>query len=303
MLNNKRIITCAVTGGIHSPTMSEYLPASPKAIADSAIEAADAGAAVVHIHARNEADGSPSSKLEDYKYIYDRIRNYNKEVIICLTTGGALGHTIEQRTNYIPDLKPQLASMNCGSINWGLFPLSEKIKEWKYEWEPRYYESKDKIFPNTFGDMEKILKLFENNNVKPELEIYDIGHLYNLKFMMDRGLVHGRLYIQFVLGITGAMRANPEDLLMMKTTADSLFGKGEYDFSAFGAGRFEYPICTQSLFLGGHVRVGLEDNLFLSKGVKAKSNADLVKKMKRIMEEFDYEPMTATEAKVTLGIK
>jgi uncharacterized protein (DUF849 family) len=302
LASNKRIVTCAITGGIHSPTMSEYLPATPKEIAHSALEAAGAGAAVVHVHARNESDGSPSSKLEDYQMIYNTIREENEDVIICVTTGGGLGMTHQQRTHYIPHIKPELASMNCGSINWGLFPLGEKITNWKHDWEVEYYNNKEMIFPNTFGSIGENLKLFEEHNVLPELECYDVGHLNNLKFMMNRGYVKRKPYIQFVLGINGALPATPYDLVTMKLTADRLIGEDNYVWSAFGAGRFEYPICTQTLFMGGHVRVGMEDNLYLSKGVKAKSNAQLVEKMVRIMSEFDYLPMTPAEARETLGI-
>ena len=302
-MSQKRILTCAITGGIHCPSMSEHLPGTPKEIAQHAIDAANAGAAVVHIHARNPEDCSPSSKLEDFQFIIDKIRAANPDVIICVTTGGGLGMTIEERTHIIPHLKPELASMNSGSINWGLFPLAQRIKEWKYDWEKPYYErTKTAIFQNTFADMEGILETFKANNVLPELECYDVGHLYNLKFMKDNGFLSEKPYLQFVLGINGALGATPYDLVTMKQTADRLFGVDGYVWSAFGAGRAEFPICTQALFLGGHVRVGMEDNLYLSKGVKAKSNAELVEKMLRIMKEFDYEPMTPAEARVALGI-
>jgi len=284
--------------------MSPYLPSTPDEIALSAIDAANAGASTVHIHARNPEDCSPSAKLEDFQVIVDKIRAVNKDIIICITTGGGLGMTIEQRTHVIPHLKPELASMNTGSINWGLFPLAEKISEWKYDWEKPYYErTKGAIFQNTFADMEGILKVFKENNVVPELECYDVGHLYNVKYMMNAGHITQKPYLQFVLGINGALGAQPYDLMMMKQTADRLFGEDGYVWSAFGAGKFEYPICTQSLFLGGNVRVGLEDNLYISKGVMAKSNAEMVEKMVRIMKEFDFEPMSPAEARVTLGIK
>ncbi|MCL1994393.1 MAG: 3-keto-5-aminohexanoate cleavage protein [Spirochaetes bacterium] len=302
-MSQKRILTCAVTGGIHCPAMSEYLPSNPQEIAQHAIDAANAGASVVHIHARSPKDCSPSSKLEDFQTILDKIRTKNKDVVICITTGGGLGMTVEQRTHIIPHLKPELASMNCGSINWGLFPLAAKITEWKHDWEKDYYErTRAGIFQNTFADMEGILKIFGEHNVVPELECYDVGHLYNLKFMIDSGWLKGRPYMQFVLGINGALGATPYDLVTMKQTADRLFGDGNFEWSAFGAGRAEYPVCTQSLFLGGHVRVGMEDNLYLSKGVKAKTNAEMVEKMVRIMKEFDYEPMSYEESRKTLGI-
>jgi uncharacterized protein (DUF849 family) len=259
---------------------------------------------VVHIHARSPEDGAPSSKLEDFQTIIETIRAVNKDIVICVTTGGGLGMTVEERTHIIPHLKPELASMNCGSINWGLFPLAEKIDEWKHSWEKPYYErTRAGIFQNTFADMEGILKTFDKNGVVPELECYDVGHLYNIKFMMKSGLIVRRPYIQFVLGITGALGAAPYDLLMMKQTADRLFGENEYEWSAFGAGKTEYSICTQNLFLGGHVRVGMEDSLYLSKGVKAKSNAEMVEKMVRIMREFDFDPMSPAETRKMLELR
>jgi uncharacterized protein (DUF849 family) len=283
--------------------MSPYLPGTPAEIAQHAIDAANAGASVVHIHARNPEDRSPSSKLEDFQFIIDKILAAVPDVIICVTTGGGLGMTVEQRTHISPHLKPELASMNTGSINWGLFPLAERITQWQYDWEKPYYErTKGSIFQNTFEDMEGILKTFKENGVTPELECYDVGHLYNVKFMQNVGWITGRPYVQFVLGINGALGATPYDLVTMKQTADRLFGADGYTWSAFGAGKAEFPICTQSLFLGGHVRVGMEDNLYLSKGVKAKSNAELVEKMVRIMREFDYEPMTPAEARTALGL-
>jgi uncharacterized protein (DUF849 family) len=303
-VKNKRVLTCAITGGIHSPSMSMYLPVTNDQIAISAIEAAEAGAAVVHIHARKDENGAPSSELVDFETIIDKIRSYNNDVIICVTTGGGLGMTIEERTHVIPALKPELATMNTGSINWGLFPIAEKITDWQHDWEEAYYKrTKGAIFQNTFEEMEGILAKFKENGVMPELECYDVGHLYNVKFMKDRGWIEGKPYLQFVLGINGALGATPYDLMTMKETADRLFGTDGYVWSAFGAGKAEYPICTQALFLGGHVRVGLEDNLYLSKGVKAKTNAEMVEKMKRIMKEFDLEPATPSEARILLGLE
>jgi len=302
-LGQKRLISCAVTGGIHSPTMSPYLPVNSKDIARQALDAANAGAGVVHIHARCNETGKPSAKLEDFGDIINMIRAENDDVIICVTTGGGLGMTMEERTRVVPAFKPALASLNVGSINWGLFPLLDRYKEWKHDWEVPFYEATRKaIFVNTFIDIEATLALFRENNVLPEFECYDVGHLYNLKFLKDTGHITGKLYIQFVLGITGALGANPHDLMMMKQTADRLFGADGYIWSAFGAGRQEFPICTQTLFLGGNVRVGLEDNLYLSKGILAESNAALVEKMVRIMKEFSYEPMTPSEAREMFGL-
>ena len=211
--------------------------------------------------------------------------------------------TIDDRIAVVPRFKPQLCSMNAGSINWGLYALATKYKEWKFPWEqPTYAATKDVIFKNTFADMERMLTVMGENGTKPELECYDTGHLFNLKSLQAQGVLKGKPYLQFVLGINGALGADTIDLVNMKTTADRLFGVGGYEWSAFGAGRFEYPICTTNLFLGGHVRVGMEDNLYLGKGVMAKSNAELVEKMVRIMKEFDFEPASPAEGKQILGI-
>lgn len=281
--------------------MSPYLPITPDQIAQNAIDAANAGAASVHIHARNPENGAPSPSLDLFEEIVGKIRAKNKDVIICLTTGGGMGMTVEQRAAVIPKFKPELASMNAGSFNWGLFPVAAKIKNWKYEWEKPVLEStKGFIFQNTFADMQRMLEIMNENGTKPELECYDVGHLYNVKFMQDTGYIKGRPYLQFVLGINGANAANPYELQHMKMTADRLFGVGGYEWSAFGAGKEEYPICIQNLFLGGHVRVGMEDNLNVAKGVPAKSNADLVEKMVRLMKELDFEPATPDEAREIL---
>lgn len=210
--------------------------------------------------------------------------------------------TPEERAASIPRFKPELASMNAGSINWGLFPAVAKIKEFKYDWEEPNLANKDIIFRNTFGDLEKLLTMMNENGTKPELECYDVGHLYNIKFMRDTGYIKGKPFIQFVLGVNGALGSTPYDLMMMKETADRLLGVGEYHWSAFGAGRAEFPVCIQNLFLGGHVRVGLEDNLYLGKGRLAKTNAELVEKMVMFMNELDYEVATPDEAREILGL-
>lgn len=301
---SKRILNCAITGSIHTPSMSPYLPITPDQIAQNAIDAANAGAAAVHIHARDPKDGKPSSDLNLYEEIIDKIRAKNKDVIICITTGGGAGMTVEQRASVVPKFKPELASMNAGSINWGLFPAAARIKEFKYDWEkPMLEMTKGFIFQNTFADMEGILNIMSENGTKPELECYDVGHLYNIKFLQDVGLIKGKPYLQFVLGINGALAATPYDLQYMKETADRLFGVGGYEWSAFGAGRAEFPICVQNLFLGGHVRVGMEDNLYVGKGKMAENNAQLVEKMARLMTELDFEIATPDEAREILGIK
>ena len=303
-MSRKRIINCAITGGAHTPTMSPYLPYKPLDIAQHAIDAANAGATTVHIHARNEDDGDSSFDLRVYETIINKIRSVNKDLIINITTGGGLLMTIEERTSMIPHLKPELGSMNCGTANFGMFEMAERFTEWKFEWEkPHFERTKGGIFKNTFLDMELVLKIFDENGVLPELECYDVGHIYTVKYLMQRGLLKRKPYLQFVLGINGVLGAAPQDLVMMKQTADRLIGEGNYEWSAFGIGKNEFPICTQSLFMGGHVRVGMEDSLYLAKGVLAKSNAELVEKMVRIMHEFDYEVMSPAEARQVLDIR
>ncbi len=304
MKSNVRIVSCAITGSIHVPSMSIYLPITPERIAADALAAAEAGAAVVHIHARDPENGKPSSDGKLFAKIVNLIREKNKDVIICLTTGGSLQMTIDERASVVPALKPELASMNAGSINWGLFPVAKKIKEWRFDWEKPFLEWTDQaIFKNTFGDMMGMLKIFNDNGTLPELECYDVGHIYNAKWLQDNGYLKGKPYLQFVMGINGAIQPTVYDLINMKETADRVFGVGGYNWSAFGAGKAEFQICSTNLFLGGHCRVGMEDNLYLSKGVLAKDNGELVTKMVRLMREFDFEPATPDEAREILGLK
>ena len=302
----KRIISCSITGSIHSPSMSPYLPVTPDQIAQNAIDAANAGAASVHIHARNPVEGdmygAPSADLEIYQEIIDKIRAVNKNVIICITTGGGAGMTIEQRAAVVPRFKPQLASMNAGSFNWGLYKIAENPKiTWKYPWEkPQYEMTRGFIFQNTFADMAGMLKIFNENGTKPELECYDAGHIYNIKTLMDEGYITGKPFLQFVLGINGALGASPENLNIMKNIADRVLGVGNYNFSAFGAGKMEYPVCMEALLLGGNPRVGMEDNLNVGKGKPATCNADLVEKMVKLMNLMDYEIASPDEAREIL---
>ncbi len=298
---NKRIISCAITGSIHLPTMTPYLPITPDEIAGNALDAADAGAAIVHIHARNPETGQPSPDLNIYRQILDRVRAKNDDVIICLTTGGGAGMSVEQRVSVVPEFKPELASMNTGSMNWGMFPLLNKYKEFKFPWEGQYLTAtKDFIFPNTFESMEKMCKIMDANGTKPELEAYDVGHLQNIAYMLQAGIVKPPITMQFVTGILGGIGSSPYDIMTMHQTADRLFGKGQYNWSVIGAGKAEFPDAMMSLILGGHVRVGMEDNLYLSKGVLAKSNAELVAKIVRMMGDLDLEPATPAEAREML---
>jgi uncharacterized protein (DUF849 family) len=304
-MSNKRIVTCAVTGGNHSPTMTDYLPITQEQIANAAIGAAEAGAAVVHIHARNPETGQPSPDLKLFEEIIDRIRDKNKDVIICITTGGGPGMTVEERVGVVPAFKPELASCNLGSINWGLFRGTDKIKKWKYEWEAELFtgeNSKRAIFPNTFADLMVMTETMAKSGTKPEFEAYDVGHIYNLNFLLEEGYVKPPVYIQFVPGVLGAINTTPYDMMALHTTAERVLGHGTYEWSTLGVGRDEFTTCTMALLLGGNVRVGMEDNLYLTRGVKAKSNAELVSKMIRIMGELDFEPATPQEAREILSL-
>lgn len=303
LMSKKRIVTCAITGSVHIPTMSDYLPITPEQIAANALEAAEAGAAVVHIHARNPENGLPSSDLKLFEEIIGRIREKNQELIICLTTGGGAGMTVDERAAVVPRFKPELASCNLGSINWGVFAIAEKFKEFKYEWEPAMLElTKGFIFQNTFADLMKVTAIMKENGTKPEFEVYDIGHLYNCGFLLKNGYIKPPIYLQFVTGILGGIQSTPYDLMALHTTADRLFGAGNYQWSVIGAGRQEFPMCTMGLLLGGHVRVGMEDNLYLSRGRLAQNNAELVAKMVRIMQELDLEPASPAEAREILQL-
>ena len=304
--SNKRIISCAITGSIHLPTMTPYLPITPDQIAQNALDAADAGAAIVHIHARNPETGQPSPDLNIYRQILDQIKARNKDVVICLTTGGGAGMSVEQRVSVVPEFRPELASMNTGSMNWGMFPLLNKYQEFKHPWEAQYLKAtKDFVFPNTFESMEKMCKIMDSCGTKPELEAYDVGHLHNIAYMLQAGIVKPPITMQFVTGILGGIGSSPYDIMTMHQTAERLFGKDQYNWSVIGAGKAEFPDAMLSLLLGGHVRVGMEDNLYLSKGVLAKSNAELVAKMVRMMTDLDMEPATPAEARemLALGIR
>jgi len=300
---DKIVISCAITGSIHTPTMSPYLPITPEEIARNAIDAAKAGAAAVHIHARDPKTGAPSPDLNVFGEIIDRIRA-ESDVIICTTTGGGFGMTLEQRVSVVPKFKPELASFNQGSMNFAIFPLVAKYKEWKFEWEPQFLgATKKMVFQNTFEDLEGICKIMKENGTKPELEIYDIAHLYNAYYLYSQGLLEPPIYMQFVMGILGGIQSTIPHLVHLKQTADSLFGEGKYQWSAFGAGAMEFPICTSAVLLGGNCRVGMEDALYVSRGVLAKNNAELVAKMVRILNELSLSPATPDEAREILEIK
>lgn len=299
---NKLIITCAVTGSIHIPTMSPHLPLTPDQISEEAIKAAEAGAAVVHIHGRDPKDARPTQDINIVRGIVKQIKEHS-DVIICITTGGGMGMTVEERVKVIPELQPEMGSFNMGSMNFALHPALKKFNEFKYDWEPQYLEmSKDYIFKNTFKDLEYVATTFYENGVKPELECYDAGQLYNTAYLLATGILKPPVHLQFVMGILGGIGTHMDDLQYMKRTSDRLFGKN-YSWSVIGAGRFEYPLCTAALLMDGHVRVGLEDNLYLDKGHLAKSNAELVEKMVRIAKDQGREPATPDETREHLGLR
>ena len=299
---NKVIITCAVTGAIHTPSMSPYLPVTPEEIADAAIGAAKAGAAIVHLHAREPKDGRPTQDPKMFLRFLPKIKAAS-DVVINLTTGGAPTMTIEDRLQPALQLKPEVASLNMGSMNFGLYEMIPRVKEWKYDWEKPYLAgSDDRIFKNTFKDIAYILESCSNNDTRFEIECYDIGHLYTAAHFLDRGLVKPPLFIQSVFGIRGGIGPHPEDVLHMRRTADRLFGD-QYQWSVLGGGRNQMYIATQSAVMGGNVRVGLEDSLWIGKGQLAKTNTDQVAKIRRILEELGLEVATPDEARGILKLK
>lgn len=298
----KVIITCAVTGSIHTPSMSPYLPITAEEIADAAIGAADAGAAIVHLHARNSGDGQPDQSLEAFAPFLKVIRQ-KSDVVINITTGGAPTMTVDERLIPVAHFKPEVASLNMGTMNFGLFPMLNRFKEFKYDWEKPYLEgSRDRIFRNTFADIEKILMTCADNGTRFEIECYDIGHLYTLAHFADRGLVKPPFFIQSVFGLLGGIGSHPEDVIMMKRTADRLFGS-DFTWSVLGAGRNQMSIAAMSVAMGGNVRVGLEDSLWIGPGRLAESNASQVEKAKTLIEELGLEVATPAEARSLLTLK
>ncbi len=298
---SKVIITAAVTGGIHTPSMSPYLPLTPEQIAEDAVRAAEAGAAVVHIHARNPENGMPSADQEHFRRIITGIKK-RSNVVICITTGGGIGQTTEQRVAAVRNFSPELASLNGGSLNFALFHLLDQMKEFQYDWEPQFLAAtEDHIFPNTFKTLREFAAYFREENTRPEFEIYDVGMINNLAFMIQRGHLQPPIYLQFVLGILGGLPATLKNLLFLYETARELIG--DFQWSVCAAGRFQFPLCTTALLLGGHVRVGMEDNLYVEKGVLARSSADQVAKIARIARELGREPATPDEARQILRLK
>lgn len=299
----KVIITCAVTGSIHTPTMSEYLPITPEQIAVQSIEAFEAGAAILHLHARNPIDGRPSPAPELFEQFVPRIAA-ETDAIINITTGGGSSMTLAERLAYPRIARPEMCSLNMGSMNFSIHPIASKIRQWKYDWEgPAVQATEDAIFKNTFKDIKNIVTELSEHGTRFELECYDVGHLYNLAHFVDEGLIKPPFFIQSIYGILGGLGPDPENITMMRTVADRLFGRESYEFSVLGAGRHQMTLLTAGAIMGGNVRVGLEDSIFIEKGKMARSNAEQVKKIRRILEELSFDIATPAEAREILRLK
>ena len=303
---DKLIVTAALTGNITLPTQTPHLPLTPQQIIDDAVKAAEAGAASVHIHGRDPNTARPTTEPAVYREIATGIKA-RSNVIVCVTTGGTADMTPAQRAQVVPALKPELATFNTGSINFSIHPIADRYKdeEFKFPWEKEFASgTRDFIFRNTFGDIEKLCQIMEENNTKPEFEVYDVGHLYNLSFLIRRKIVKTPVWLQFVTGILGGIGSALEDIMYLRQTADRLIGAENYKWSVIGAGYpAEFNVGTLSIMMGGHARVGMEDNIFIAKGVLAKSNAELVEKIVRIARELGREIATPDEARAILGLK
>jgi uncharacterized protein (DUF849 family) len=298
----KVIVTCAVTGAIHTPSMSPHLPVTPQEIAEAAIGAAEAGAAIVHLHARDPKTGRPDQSPEAFAPFLKIIKQAS-DCVINLTTGGAPTMLVEERVRPAATFKPEVASLNMGTMNFALFPMLERFKEFRHDWEKPYLEgSRSGFFKNTFADIEFILRTCADNGTRFEIECYDIGHLYTLRHFADRGVVKPPFFIQSVFGILGGIGTHPEDVAHMKRTADRLFGE-DYRWSVLGAGRHQLAIAAQAAAMGGNVRVGLEDSLWIGPGQLAKSNAEQVQRVRRILEGLGLEVATPAEARAMLALK
>lgn len=302
MARQKTIITCAVTGAIHTPTMSDALPYSADDIASQAIAAAEAGASVLHLHARDPENGSVSLNPDHFGAFLPRIKQAT-DAVINISTGGSLKTTIEDRIAPALKFSPEMCSLNMGSMNFSFHPLAGRYEEWKFDWEKEYVENSDTyIFRNTFNDIAKVAKTLAPHNIKFEHECYDVGHLYNLKYCMDTGLFKAPIFIQFIFGILGGIGPEIDNLIFMKRTADRLFGDN-YRWSVLGAGGAQMTLATTASQMGGNIRVGLEDSLLISRGKLAESNAQQVKKIRRIVEDLGSEVATPDEAREILALK
>jgi uncharacterized protein (DUF849 family) len=304
-MSSKVIISCAITGSIHTPSMSPHLPVTAEEIAKSAVEAAEAGAGIVHLHARNPADGRPDQSPEAFEPFLREIKSQSR-VVLNLTTGGSPYMPVEERVQPAARWKPEVASLNMGSMNFGLFPMLNRYKEFKHEWEPKMLEdSHDLVFRNSFKDIRYALDTLNGTNTRYEFECYDTSHLYNLHYFYREGLVKAPLFIQTCFGLLGGIGSHPDDVMHMKRTADRLFGEN-YHWSVLGAGRAQMPVAAMSASMGGHVRVGLEDSLWIGKGGKgslAVSNVEQVSQVRQVIEGLGLEIATPDEVRDILQLK
>jgi uncharacterized protein (DUF849 family) len=301
-IENKVVVTCAVTGAIHTPSMSPYLPVTAEQISSAALEAAEAGAAIVHIHARNPVDGRPDQTVEGFRPILAALRK-NSNAVLNITTGGSPFMMVEERLRPAAHFKPELASLNMGSFNFGLYPMLQRFQEFRYSWEGQALEdSRDLIFRNTFKDIEYVLGVLQEHGTKFEFECYDVGHLYNLAHFLDRGLVEPPLFVQTIFGVLGGIGAHPEDVETMRRTADRLFGN-DFFWSVLGTGKSQMEIARLALREGGFVRVGLEDSLWIGPGRLARSNAEQVVMVCEMAAECGRTLATPGEARELLGLK
>ena len=299
---NKVIITCAVTGAIHTPSMSPHLPITPREIADAAVAACEAGAAIIHLHARDPETGKPDQRPAAFEPFLKDIHG-RCDAVINLTTGGSPYMSVQERMQPAKVFKPEVASMNMGTMNFGLFPMLERFKEFRFDWERPYLEgSKDLIFRNTYGDLEAVFEELGPNRTRYEFECYDTAHLYNLRHFADRGLIEPPFFIQTVFGILGGIGTHPDDVMHMKRTADRLFGR-DYRWSVLGAGAAQMKVAAMAASMGGNVRVGLEDSLWIGKGRLAESNAQQVHKVRGILEGLGLTVATPDEAREILQLK
>ncbi len=304
MAKDKRkvIITCAVTGAIHTPSMSPHLPVTPEDITRAALGAAEAGASILHLHARDPETGKPTQDLAIFEQFLPRIKQ-STDAVVNITTGGSPHMTVQERMRPATTFKPEVASLNMGSMNFGLYPMLDRFADFTHDWERKNLEySRDLVFKNTFQDIETILKIGNDNGTRFEFECYDISHLYNLAHFVDRGLAKEPLFIQSVFGLLGGIGSHPEDLMHMKRTADRLFGQS-YQWSILGAGRGQMSLAAQGAAQGANVRVGLEDSLWIAPGELARSNADQVLKIRAILEGLSLEVASPDEARVLLELK
>jgi uncharacterized protein (DUF849 family) len=302
-MKRKVIITCAVTGSIHTPTMSPHLPYTPKDIADQAVAAAEAGASILHLHARDPETGQPTADPDVFMQFLPEIKK-RCDAVVNITTGGSSLMTLEERLAAPTLVSPEMASLNMGSMNFGLFPLKNRYSDWKFEWEPKLLDAtRDVVFQNTFSNIEQIFEtLGEGCGTRFEFECYDVGHIQTLAFYLREGLIKKPVFVQFVLGVLGGIDASPESLMHMKATADRLLGDN-YQFSVLAAGRMQISLATLGAILGGNVRVGLEDSLLIDKNELATSNAQQVGKIRRIVEELGHEIASPDDAREMLGLK